>query len=159
LELIVTSQGSRDRSVGKRLRLTRARPHLTNTTLFPQAHLRRGSEPVGGANSWAPHRVILNLLLDSYLSRSFSSARTRKKSFTEKCPAYRGPLGALLEIEERLPLSCMTSTAAPLRGSAGAGGPGAPTINTVKMSTVAPLGGGAKAGGPGVHTINARKHQ
>jgi hypothetical protein len=35
-------------------------------------------EPIGGANSSAPHRVTLTLLLDNYLSRSFSSARTQK---------------------------------------------------------------------------------
>jgi hypothetical protein len=44
----------------------------------PRAHLGRGSEPVGGANCSAPHRVTLTLLLDNYISMSFSSARTRK---------------------------------------------------------------------------------
>jgi hypothetical protein len=128
-----------------------------------------------------PHRVILNLLLDIYLSRSLAT-QGPKKTFTEKCSAHRGSLEVLLEIEERLPLSCRTSMAAPLRGSVGGGGPGAPTINVVKRRwwapgrcwswrsrsahhqcwktlMASPLGGGAGAGGLGAPTINTGRRR
>jgi hypothetical protein len=43
----------------------------------------------------------------------------------------------------------------PLRGGAGAGDPGAATINAVKTSTVGALGGGVGAGGPRAPTRRA----
>jgi hypothetical protein len=120
------------------LKLVCGVPGLQGTDRGPRAHLGRGSEPTGGANSSVPHRVILNLLLDNYLSRSLAAQGPEKNLLLKKYPAHRGPLEALLEIEERLPLSCGTSTVGPLRSGAGAEDPRAPTINARKRRRQAP---------------------
>jgi hypothetical protein len=158
-------------------------PDLQGTNSGPQVHLRRGCEPIGGTNSSAPHLVILNFYLDSYLFRSLV-AQGLEQIFTEKGLTHSGPREALPEVWEQLPLSYRMSTAGPLGG--GARDPGIPTINvknddgrppgrrcqrsgsthqqqinvdggplgTQKTSMVDPLGGGV--GDLGAHTINAR---
>jgi hypothetical protein len=53
-------------------------PGLQGTGIDPYAHLERHSEPIGGVNCSALHKVTLKLLIDSYVSRFFSSVITKK---------------------------------------------------------------------------------
>jgi hypothetical protein len=52
-----------------------------------RAHLERGSESSGGANSSTPRLVILNFSLGSYLCKALAAQGPKK------CPAHSGPLG------------------------------------------------------------------
>jgi hypothetical protein len=79
---------------------------------WPQAHLRRGYEPTGGANFLVSRSVILNFLLGSYLSRSLAAQGPRKISLKNVLLIVT-PWEALLEVWKRLPLSCRTSTVGP----------------------------------------------
>jgi hypothetical protein len=67
-------------------------PGLQDTDSGTRAHLGRGYEPIGGANSLTPHSVIFNFYFGNYLFRSLA-AQGPKKIFTEKHPTYSGPPG------------------------------------------------------------------
>jgi hypothetical protein len=138
---------------------------LQGTDSGPQAHLRRGCEPTGGANTSFPHSAFLKLDLDKHLSRSLTVQGPKKISLKKRLAhrvaplggvvrsleMHNGPLGAVTEIWERPPPTQKMLTAGPLGG--GAGGPGAPNINTKNVDD-GPSGIGAKD--PGASTINAK---
>jgi hypothetical protein len=85
-------------------------PDLQGADRGPRAHLGRGCEPAGGTNFSLPHSVILSF----YLAVDGGPWEVPELEIRER------PLSTLRNIDGRLP------------GGAGAGGPGAPTINSKK---------------------------
>jgi hypothetical protein len=139
----------------------------------PWAHLRRGSEPIGGANISFPHPAFLKFHLDNYHSRSLIAQGPRNFPL-KKCSAHRvSPRRHFWKYGNDYHFVAGCRWWAPGRQcrrfwsahhqrkkhrwwallGGGAGGPGAPT-NNIKTLTVGPLGGGAR--GPEASTINTK---
>jgi hypothetical protein len=129
-------------------------PSLQDIDSGSRAHLGKSCEPTGGANFSVPRSIILNFLsFGSYLSGPLAAQEPKIFSLLLRV----APWEALLEVWERLPLSCLLgvqSTKSIGHHTVGTPWRSGSTHHQQKNVDGGPLGGGA--GDLGAPTINVK---